>query len=527
MHDVLIKNGFVLDGTGSPQFLADIAIKDGKIVTIGSVDEASAANIIDASDKFVSPGFIDSHGHSDVISWASNDYDVKLRQGVTTEVIGSCGLSLAPCNDKRLKLLDEYLETIECGNTLHWEWRTFQGFVEFLSSQELSTNLVPFVGHGTIRIAVMGFDNRVPSRNELEEMKALVREAMEAGAYGLSSGLVYPPGAYSSTDELTELCKVVSEYNGIYSTHMRNESNDLIEAAKEAIEIAETTNTKLLISHLKVMGRRNWGKVKEAIRLIEGARERGVRIWVDQYPYTANSTFLHALVPPDEISQGIPALIENLKNKDKCRTIINKIEHDHGQGWENFVAHAGGWSGVRVLSVPATSEWEGKLISEIANETGISPGEVFCQLLIKNEGRGMVVTYTMSEEDVKQILKTPFQVVGSDGLPGEGGVHPRLYGTFPRLIAKYVRDEKVISLPEAIRKMTGEPAKLFGLERRGVIREGNVADITVFDFERIEDLATYQSPNEYPSGIDWVLIGGEIVVKDGNVIKWGQGKVII
>lgn len=526
MFDVLIKEGLIYDGKGSKPFRADMAIKDGKIFLIKSKIEKKAQTIIDAKNKAVTPGFIDTHGHSDIISWAMKDYDFKIRQGVTTEVMGSCGLSVAPCNSKYLDLLDKYIETIKCGLDFEWKWESFSQYLNYVEEQSLVNNLIPFVGHGTIRMAVMGFSEKSPNQTELKSMQQLVRKALEAGAFGLSAGLVYPPGNYGDFKELVALNEIVSEFSGVFSVHMRNESDNLLLAIEEVIKIAQRTDVKLLISHFKSMGQSNWNKLDKALELIKEAQDSGVSVWVDQYPYTANSTFLNALVPPGELNQGLEDFLQKLENDNYAKKIISKIELNKGGNWENFVANAGGWEGVMLLSLPNTPKWNGKFITDIAQETNKKPGEVFIDLLLKNRGHGLVINFTMSEENVKKIMKKPFQMFGSDGLPGESGGHPRLYGTFPKIFNDFTGHNSVLNLPEAVKKMTSLPAQVFDLKNRGVIAEGKIADINIIDFDNFRDRATYQNPMRPPTGVKAVLLAGEIVLNDDKLAKNEFGKVL-
>ena len=297
MFDIIIKNGELIDGNKQKRFTVDIGIIEDTIISIGYLRKTKATKVIDAKGLIISPGFIDIHSHSDSIAWALPNYDSKIMQGVTTEVIGNCGVSLAPCNDKYLSLLKQYSSGIMTGS-FEWVWRSFAEYINFISGKDLPLNLIPLIGHGTVRIAVMGFENRKPKLKELNQMQNLVEEAMNYGAYGLSSGLVYPPGSYSDSSELINLCKVVSKYDGIYATHIRNESNQLIEAVEEALLIGEKSGVKVLLSHHKAMGRSNWGKVDCTLEKIDQARNKGIKVWLDQYPYLANSTLMNSLVPP-------------------------------------------------------------------------------------------------------------------------------------------------------------------------------------------------------------------------------------
>lgn len=526
MYDVIIKNGLIYDGKGSEPFNADIGIKNEEISEIQTDITMKAEKIIDADGQAVTPGFIDTHGHSDIIAWAMEDYDYKIRQGVTTEVMGSCGLSAAPSHPEHQDLLDEYLDTIKCGVDFEWEWGEFSEYLNYIDSYSIVNNLIPLVGHGTVRISTMGFQDKSPSKTQLESMQKSVRNSLEVGAFGLSAGLVYPPGTYGSTEELVTLNQIVSEFDGVFSVHMRNEGDNLLGAIEEVIDIAERAEVTLLISHLKSMGRDNWGKSDRALQLIEEARDSGVSVWADQYPYTANSTFLNALVPPSELNAGLSEFLVKLKNDSYAREIISRIENNEGADWENFVANAGGWSGVLVLSLPETPEWNGMRISEIAEEENKSPGEIFIELLKKNRGRGLVVTFTMSDEDVNKIMKAPFQMFGSDGLPGESGGHPRIYGTFPRVYDRYAGENKLLDLPQAVRKMTSLPAGVLNLDNRGVIAEGKVADINIIDLSRFKDRASYQDPLKPPIGIDKVLLAGEIAVDNDSLVRKDLGRVL-
>ncbi len=526
MFDILIKNGIIIDGTGKPRYKNDIGIIGDTIVDIGLLDEREAVKTIDAQGLIIAPGFIDCHGHSDIVAWTSSNYDCKVQQGVTTEVIGSCGLSLAPCRDEYISTLDQYLQAIKCGEEFEWTWRSYRQFLDMLEKKEFPNNLIPLVGQGTIRVAVMGFATREPSDQELEDMRNLTREAMEAGAHGLSTGLVYPPGNYTETDEIISLCKVVGDFGGVYSTHIRNESHRVIEAVKEAIFIAEQSQASLLISHFKAMGKANWGKVNTTLGLVEEANKKGQKVWVDQYPYTANSTLMNALVPPKAMEGGVTALLERLKDPQKRKDIIHTIENIDDGTWENFVLDAGGWDGTLICSLPSHPELEGKNVSEIAKSLNKEPGDLVADLLIEQKGSGAVVTLTMSDEDVKQVMSHPAQVVGSDGLPSLGKPHPRAYGAFPRVLGKYCREEKTLTLEEGVRKMTGATAEIFNLQDRGTLVKGKKADITIFNPETIIDKATYTEPRQNPVGISWVIINGKLTIENGQIINQNQGKVL-
>lgn len=527
--NLLITGGKVVDGTGRPAFQADIGIKDEHIVWVhhGSASKKpAAATVIDAQGLIVTPGFIDSHCHSDVVVLRDPEFDAKIMQGVTTDVIGICGFSLAPVDQTTLPLFDRYLSAIAAGHTIGYDWKNFAEYIAVMNQSSLPMNVVPLVGHGTVRMAVMGFDRRPPNPVELNRMVIMVRESMQAGARGLSSGLVYPPGAYAAQEELLALLEPVAETDGFYSTHIRSESYAVEEAIAEAIATAHKAGVSLVISHLKAMGRRNWGKVDGMLRKVEEARSTGQPVIFDHYPYTACSTFLNALVPPWAHEGGIPQLLKRLKSTDGRAEIIHAIENVDDGTWENFTMDAGGWSGVVACTVPWGPEYEGRSIAEIAEMTEKSPGDVLSDLLIEMRGGGMMVAHTMSDENIVAIMKHRAQIVGSDGVPCEGKPHPRLYGTFPRILAHYVRDRKVLTLEEAVAKMTGLTAKFYGLRERGIIDEGKRADLVILDYETLREKGTFAEPQRHPDGIKTVILNGHIVVQDGQRLDIKVGKVL-
>ena len=527
--DLIIIGGNVVDGTGRPAFPADIGIKDEHIVWMhpGHVsNRPPAATLIDAHGLIVTPGFIDSHCHSDVVVLRDPEYDAKIKQGVTTDVIGICGFSLAPVDQATLPLFDRYLSAIAAGHTVGYEWESFAEYIAVMKQSALPMNVVPLVGHGAVRMAVMGFERRSPNPAELNRMVAMVREAMQAGARGLSSGLIYPPGAYATQEELLALLEPVAETGGFYSTHIRNESYAVEEAVAEAISTARKAMVPLVISHLKAMGRRNWGKVDGMLHQVEEARNAGHKVIFDQYPYTACSTLLNALVPPWAHEGGIPQLLKRLKSADGRAEIVHAIEYVDDGTWENFVMDSGGWSGVVACTVPWGPEYEGRSFAEIADMTGKSPGDVLSDLLIEMEGGGMIVAHTMSDENVAKIMKHPAQIVGSDGAPCEGKPHPRLYGTFVRVLAHYVRNRRVLTLEEAVAKMTGLTARFYGLRERGIIDEGKRADLVILDYEALRDNATFAAPRRHPDGIKAVILNGQIVVQDSQRLDVRAGRVL-
>jgi N-acyl-D-amino-acid deacylase len=524
-YDVVVKNGRVIVGDGSPWIAADVAIKDGRIVKVGYLKRYDASRVIDASGKFVAPGFIDMHNHSDLSVMAYPEATSTLLQGVTTIVVGNCGFSAAPVARETKHLLERYWSTLG-PLPVEITWSTFGEYLRRLEEVRPAVNVATLVGHGVLRIAVMGFDARAPTEVELGRMKELVREAMESGAFGMSSGLIYPPGSFSSTEELVELARVVAEYGGIYSSHIRGESYTLVEAVREAIEIGSRSGAPVEISHHKAAGRDNWGRVRETLRMMEEARSRGVEVTCDAYPYTAGMTMLAACIPRWAHEGGVEALLSRLKDPDTRRKIRDYIETEVTT-WENFVKLAG-WEGIVVSYSETCKECEGRSLAEISRSWGVDPYDSLFDLLTRDGARTTMVVHLMREEDVVEVLKHPLTMVGSDSwvTPPVGKPHPRFFGTFPRIIKRYVKDLGVLRLEEAIAKMTSMPARKLRLGDRGLVAPGFKADVVVFDFNKVEDRATYENPTQPPVGIEYVLVNGVVAVEEGVPTKARSGEVL-
>lgn len=509
--DILIRNGMILDGTGRAEFPADIGIKSGKIIAIenhGVISNESSLRIINAKNLKVTPGFIDIHTHTDTGLFINPNAESKIRQGVTTEVAGQDGSSVAPRNMDKPD--EEY--SIEKRN-----WKSFEDFYKLLEENGTSVNWATFVGQGTIRGIVIGEDDRPASKEEIESMKRLAAEALEQGVFGISSGLEYTPGSFASTEEITELCRVMKTYGGIYTTHMRNEDDRVLEAIEEAIGIAMGAEIPLNISHLKLQGKDNWNKIENAFELIQRAINSGMKITFDRYPYTAFSTGLSNLFPLWSREGGTEKFMKRLEDKNELEKIKSHVL--------SRVSKLSSWNAVLIAGVDKIENkiYEGKTIEQVVSQTGEDPFEFTRRLLIDENGRVSMCGFGMSEDNTKRILAHPFGMVASDGSAratygklSEGNPHPRSYGTFPRFLGKYVRDEKIISLPEAIRKITLLPAETLGISNRGKIEIGNYADIVCFNYENINDKADYVNPHQYPEGIDFVLVNGEVVIREGE-----------
>jgi len=534
-YDVLIKDGFIVDGVSSRWLRADVGVCEGRIVKIGRIPTSKADIVIDAGGLTVAPGFIDIHSHSDITALIYPGAESKVYQGVATEVVGNCGLSPAPVNRDNLPLLKNYLDSFfgRVSEYLPWTWITIKEYYEEVMRQGISVNIAPLVGHGAIRIAVMGFEKREPSRSELNSMKNLVRQAMEDGVFGMSVGLAYPPGLFAKTDELVELAKIVGEYGGVFASHIRNEGADVFKAISEAVRIGREANVSIEISHIKVMGGGNWGRSSEIIKTIEEARRSGVNVAADQYPYTAGQTGLYAILPPWVQEGGIKKLIERINNPSIQDRIRRDVE-EGVDGWRSIASEVG-WDNIVVASVNTdrNKPLEGKTISQIANILNLDPLEAVFKLLTDEGGGVSIILFYGCEDDLKSFLSRRWVMIGSDhngvkvGEGPLGGIqHPRAYGAFPRVIAKYVREDVVLSLGEAIRRMTSLPAKKLKLRNRGIIREGMWADIVVFDALKLVDKATYQNPAIYAEGVEYLLVNGVLVVEKGKHTGARPGKIL-
>jgi len=520
--DLIIKNGLIIDGSGHPGFLGDVGIRGDRIELVGCGISLPNQRMIDARGLVVAPGFIDTHSHADAIALIDPNECSKIDQGVTTECVGNCGLSLAPVNREYLSHLQKYISPFLGGIPVNWDWETIGQYLDRIKNP--SRNIATLVGHGTVRIAAMGLENRRPTFHELERMKDLISESLDQGAFGLSSGLIYPPGVFAETDELIELCKTVSKRGGLYATHIRGESNTLVEAVNEAIQIGKESGVSVLISHHKAGGKKNWGKIKETLEMVERARAQGSDVHLDQYPYNAGSTTLGSILPPWVHEGGLDPALERLKDP-QVRTRIKKEMEQGIKGWENFVEFAG-WEGIVIAFCEKEKELEGKSILQIANERDQEPAETAFDILLEETGKVIMVVYAMSEVDVRTVMRHPLVMIGTDGIPTSGKPHPRAYGTYPRILGKYVREEKVFSLEEAIRKMTSLPAQKLGLKDRGTIAKGMIADLVIFNPSTIREKSTYLNPQEKPEGIEYVLIGGSIVVERTRLLDSQKGQVI-
>lgn len=522
--DLLIQNGLLVDGTGEPGTHGSVAVKDGKII-VTEIEHVTAREVIDASGLVVAPGFIDIHTHSDLTLLIDSRGASKVSQGVTTEIIGNCGLSTAPCPlEWKSNIIDS--ASILYGDIADWNWTDYREYVQEFDRRGISLNVGFFVGHGTVRAAVMGYEDRKPTRAEMDQMKAIVADGMENGAVGLSSGLIYPPGSFAEIEELVELCSVAAGYGGIYSTHMRDEGDGLLDSIEESLEVARRANIPLQISHLKSTGKRNWGKMKEAVEYIEKARAEGVDVHYDFYPYTASSTYLTALLPKWVHDGGWEKAVERISDFPTRVKMKAEIEAQVSQyGWNNIL--------IAGVKTELNREFEGRTIAELGNITKQEPVDAMLDLLAEEEGQVSIVRFTMSEEDVSIAAAGTLSMVGSDGLAiakdgvlGRGKPHPRSYGSFPRVFAKFQREQNLFSLEQAVYKMTGAAAQKLNLKNRGFIKDGFAADLVVFDPKQIRDIATFTDPHRYSEGVVSVYINGVKAYDQGQFLNPKSGVVV-
>lgn len=515
MDDILITGGQVIDGTGSPAQFADIAIRNGRIAAIEPDRSDSAERVIDAEGRIVAPGFIDIHTHSDFTLPLNPKAEAKIRQGVTTEVVGNCGFSVAPALPGKVDALRDYLSG--SAPWLPFEESNFQDYMD--SWPDIAVNTVMQVGHNTLRLMAMGMVDRAPIDEERRHMQEMLEEGLEAGALGLSSGLFTAPGCYSEPEELHDLGRVLKAHDARYSSHIRDESHGVHEALAEAIDVGEQCGVHVQVAHMKLSGTDNWGQMDRMLDTIKAARNRGVDVDCDQYPYDWGTNPLRFLLPVWLQEGGMDQMLERLADPYNRSRIRQKIAE---LGFNNF-GRIESWRDIRIAISPVADIEAGKTIEDLAAERGCDEVDAVCDIIIADRGATRILVRCMSEDDVRTISSEPTALIGSDGpcvapygITGQGKPHPRLYGTFPRLIGHYGRDLGLLSLPQAIFKMTGGAAKALGMTDRGTLREGYAADMVIFDADSIIDQATYDDPHQYPAGIETVIVNGTVVIDHGD-----------
>jgi len=525
-HDILIRNGLVFDGSGSTGSMQDVAIADGRIAAIGSALPGEAAKVIDAKSLAVSPGFIDIKTHSDFTLPINPKAESKVRQGVTTEIIGHCGFSVAPCLPGKVELLRDYLSP--SAPWLPFRELTFPDYLDTFPATAVNAGML--VGHNTLRLMVMGMNPGPPSPDEMRRMIELLEEGLDAGALGLSSGLFTAPGSYAQPDELIALGHVVKRHNAGYFTHLRDESNKVLESVEEAIAVAETCSVHVEIVHFKCSGVDNWGKTAQALGMIAQARARGVDVDCDAYPYTAGSNPLKNLLPQWVQAGGVDAMIERLALPDTRARIRDDIARDGLNNWGRIES----WDAVQISVSPHLPQFAGKTIARLAADRGQDPIDTLCDYLIEDRAATRVLVTSISEDDVRDLVRSPTALVGSDGncvatygTVSQGMPHPRFYGTFPRIVGHYVNELKLLPLELAIHKMTGATARALKFADRGLLRPGYRADVAIFEPADFRDRATYADPHQYPSGARTsVIVNGTLVVENATHTGALPGRVL-
>jgi N-acyl-D-amino-acid deacylase len=490
-YDLVIRNALIVDGTGAPPFEASVGLRGDRIATVGEIAQRGAVEL-DARGLTVAPGFIDVHSHDDWAVLLTPEMDFKVMQGVTTDIVGNCGMGAAP-NPAAAVIF----RALHGPATKVPDWTDYAGYLRVVDENPPSLNVAVLAGHGSLRLGAMGNAKREPTADEMATMRGWLRDAIDAGAVGLSTGLIYEPGRYARTEEIIELASELRRSGALYASHMRNEANRLLDAVRETIRIGEEAGVAVQISHHKASGAENWGMVRESLQLIEDARARGLDVTADQYPYTSGSTVLSA------------AIQNGVLDETGSHGGIGRVPPDN----------------LLIASMPSHPEWEGKRLDQLAAEMDLGALEAARKIVAEDPGT-LIVLESMDEDDVKTVMRHPSTMIGSDGLAMGGKPHPRLYGTFPRVIGHYAREAGLMPLEVAIHRMTGMPAEKFHLRDRGAIRAGAFADLVIFDAKAILDTGTYSDPRRYPTGISHVFVNGIAVVRDGAHLGTRPGRAL-
>ena len=527
--DILIRGGSVFDGTGSDAEQYDIGIRNDRIIAVGDLRTSHGNHEIDADGLRVAPGFIDIHTHSDISVTYDPDQASAIGMGVTTQVTGNCSLSFGFVNESPVF---EFEQRWLAPHKAKINWDSFDGFLKQIEERGVSTNFIPLAGNGSLRKRVVGMEDRAATPSEMQEMRALLEEAMQAGVWGLSSGLEYTPSSYATVAELADLCKVVAKYGGFYATHLRNEGDMLVEAVQEAIDVVELAGLPLQLSHHKAEGQHNWGKIKTTLAMVDAARSRGIDVQLDQYPYTAFMTSLAVqILPPWARSGTSEETSIRLVDLEQRAAIRREILDSHPE-WADISAFSP-WVGIQIGVCRGRHEIQGRNIAELAHEAGVSPIDFVLDLLVQTKGYVSAVNFAIGEVDIAEVMRHPWTSIGSDGVgthPGgpasEDKIHPRAYGTFPRVLGRYVRELGVITEAQAIHKMTGLPAARMGLADRGKIAPGCFADLTIYDPKTVGDLATFDEPHQFATGISTVLVNGRVALDHAGPNTARAGRVL-
>jgi N-acyl-D-amino-acid deacylase len=527
--DVLLTDARVVDGTGAPWFRGAVGVRDGRIESVVRGDAAGvdARERVDVGGQVVCPGFVDTHSHSDLRLFDEPTLEPKIRQGITTEILGQDGFSMAPMHrEGGAEQWEDHLSGLDGRFDGEWTWGGTEAYFDAIDESGVGPNVAMLVGHGTVRFNVMGMTDRAPDDDELAAMADLVTEALEAGAVGLSTGLVYTPCIYADTDEVRTLAERLAPHGGPFVAHVRSERGDIWEAFDEFVDVGRDAGVPLHLSHFKLGGAPQHGKADRALAVVEAARERGVDFTADQYPYTAGSTTLSWALPPWVHADGPERAVEHLRDPESRERIRRDIEENRIDGWDNPGAYSG-WENIVITNVPegTGADVEGMSVADVAADRGVDAVTALLDLLAEAELGVSIVNHFLDEGDVRDLMAGERVGIATDGLFG-GRPHPRVYGTYPRVLGRYVREENLLGLETAVRKMTSLPARAMGLQRKGVVRPGMDADLVVFDPERVGSPATFDDPRRFPTGMPHVLVGGEFVVRDGETTGATPGRAI-
>jgi N-acyl-D-amino-acid deacylase len=522
-HGVVLKGGTLLDGSGAPPLRADVALEGARIAGVGA---NLAGDAVDCAGMVVAPGFIDTHSHSDLKVLADPTLPMKVRQGITLEVLGQDGISVAPVREEERPAWRQKLAGLLGDFGVEWDWSSVADYLGRLQAARPAPDLAYLAPHGALRQYVVGGEDRRATTTELETMRVLLRTALDQGARGMSTGLIYPPCCYADTDELISLGRVLAEAERPLVVHMRSESDRIQEAIREMVRVAGESGCNVHISHLKVAGKENWDKAGAVLTLIAQAHGRGLRFTADLYPYAAGSTLLGAILPPSAHAGGEEATLARLRDPDQRMLLRRALSDTAPADWDNFWKWSGP-EGIVVADIPSGRhpEWVGQNLAEIARMAGKDPLDTAFDLLEEERLGVAMVSFSQDEGVMERFLARPFVNACTDGLLG-GRPHPRAYGTFPRILGRYVREKKLFTLEEAVRKMTSQAAAAFGLSDVGLVQEGFRANLVVFDAEKVADRATFEDPVQFPVGIRDVLVGGEFVVRAGRPTAKRPGKVV-
>lgn len=519
----MIKSGFVIDGTGREGFKADVLVNGDLITEIGQLEAPPDCEIIDAHGKIVCPGFIDTHSHSDLNLFNNPTLLPKISQGITTEILGQDGLSAAPVTERYLQVWQKNVSGLLGDLGEQWWWKNVNDYLKAIEHIIPATNIQYLAPHGNIRMLAMGLEAGAASETQIREMEIILEECLEDGCCGLSTGIIYPPCTYAAKEELLALCKVLARYNKPFVIHQRSEADDIISSTEEVLELGYLTGVKIHFSHMKLAGKKNWNLLDRLMEILSKARDKGLDISFDQYPYTAGSTMLSVILPPWVHSGGSEKIIERLKNS----SLRTKIKEDilHGiPGWDNFVDFAG-CDGIYITDTKYNKDVIGLNLSQLGEKNNCDPLDATFDLLIEEQTQVSMVDFYGNEESLITFMKDERQNFCTDGLLG-GQPHPRVYGSFSRVLGRYVREQKILSLEEAVKKMTFVPAERFSIDKRGLIKQGCYADIVIFDKDTVSDKGTYTDPCQFSEGIARVFINGKTVYGGGKATGIRSGRIL-